>query len=51
MEKYLMTKFKEILEQEKDITDIDLFYNLEGHWVISYIYNNENHLINIEEIL
>lgn len=48
MEKHLMEKFKEILEQEENITDIELFYNIEGSWVISYIYNNEKYLLNID---
>lgn len=48
MEKHLMEKFKEILEQEEDITDIELFYNIEGNWVISYIYDNEKYLLNID---
>lgn len=48
MEKHLMEKFKEILEQEEDITDIELFYNIEGNWVISYIYDNEKYFLNID---
>ena len=48
MEKYLMEKFKKILEEEKDITNVELFYNLEGDWVISYVYDNEKYLLNID---
>lgn len=50
MEKYLMEQFKKVLEKEEDITDIELFYNLEGSWVISYVYQNEKYLIDIDMI-
>ena len=43
-----MEQFKKTLEQEKDITDIKLFYNLEGSWVISYVYDNTTYLLSID---
>ena len=51
MEKYLMEKFKKILEEEKDITNIQLYINLEGSWVISYEYNGEKYLLNIIDMI
>ena len=50
MEKHLMEKFKEILDKESEITDIKMFYNIEGSWVISYKYNNEEYVLQIDMI-
>lgn len=50
MERYLMEKFKEILLQEDGITDIQLYANMEMNWVISYKYNDEEHLITIDTL-
>ena len=50
MEKYLLEKFKMILEQEDDIKNVSMYVNLEGNLVISYEYNNEKYLINIDII-
>lgn len=51
MEKILLDKFKKLLENEKNITDIELFYNLEGNWVITYKTNNNKYIIEINEVL
>ena len=48
MEKYLLEKFEMILEQENDIKNVSMYVNLEGNWVITYEYNNEKYLIDIE---
>lgn len=50
MEKYLMEKIKTILNQENDIKNVNMYVNLEGNWVITYEYNNEKYLINIDII-
>lgn len=50
MEKYLLEKFKMILEQESDIKNVNMYVNLEGSWVITYEYNNEKYLIYIDII-
>lgn len=49
MEKYLMEKFKKILEEEKEITDIEIFTNLEGCVVVKYEYNGEKYIVSIEQ--
>jgi len=49
MEKYLMEKFKKILEDEKDISNIEMFTNVEGCIVVKYEYNNEKYVISIED--
>ena len=51
MEKKLMEQFKKIMENETEIKDIELFYNIEGDWVISYVYNDQKYLLNIMELL
>lgn len=51
MEKHLMEKFKEIMEKETKIKDIELYYNIEGDWVISYVYEDQKYLLNIMELL
>lgn len=48
MEKYLMNKFKEILEQEEDIKDIKMFTNLEGEYVITYMIGNSKYILSNE---
>lgn len=50
MEKHLMEKIKTILNQEKDIYNVNIYINLEGNWVISYEYNNEKYLVSIDMI-
>lgn len=50
MEKHLMEKIKTILNQEKDIYNVDIYINLEGNWVVSYEYNNEKYLVSIDMI-
>ena len=52
MRKHLIEKFKEILEQEKimNIEDISMFYNMKGHWVLSYFYEGKRYIISIEEV-
>lgn len=50
MEKYLMEKFKEILEKENNIESVKLYYNIMGNWVIEYTYNNEKYIIDIDMI-
>lgn len=50
MEKHLMEKIKTILNQEKDICNVDIYINLEGNWVVSYEYNNEKYLVSIDMI-
>lgn len=49
MERYLMEKFKKILEDEKDISNIKMFMNVEGSIVVKYEYNNEKYVISIED--
>lgn len=51
MEKHLMEQFKKIMENETEIKDIELYYNIEGDWVISYVYNDQKYLLNIMELL
>lgn len=50
MEKHLMEKIKTILNQEKDIYNVDIYINLESNWVVSYEYNNEKYLVSIDMI-
>ena len=50
MEKHLMEQFKKIIENETEIKDIELYYNIEGNWVISYVYDDKKYLLNIMEI-
>lgn len=50
MEKHLMEKFKEVLEKESEITDIEMYYNIEGNWVIKYKYNNEKYIIGVDTL-
>ena len=50
MEKHLMEKFKEILEKEEEIKDVKLYYDLEGNWVVSYIYDDQKYVLNVMEI-
>lgn len=50
MEKHLMEKIKTILNQEKDIYNVNIYINLEGNWVVSYEYNNEKYLVSIDMI-
>lgn len=48
MEKYLMSKFKEILEQNEDITDVKMFTNLEGEYIITYMVGNAKYILSNE---
>jgi len=43
-----MEQFKTILEKENDITNVELYMNIEGSWVIKYKYDNEEYLLNID---
>ena len=51
MEKYLMNKFKEILEQNEDITDVKMFTNLEGEYVITYMVGNAKYILSNELLI
>ena len=48
MQKYLLSKFKEILEQNEDITDVKMFTNLEGKYVITYMVGNAKYILSNE---
>lgn len=48
MEKHLMEKFKEILEKENEITDIEMYYNEEGNWVIRYKYDDDMYILGVD---
>lgn len=48
MEKHLMEKFKEILEQESEITNINMYYNILGNWVIAYKYKGEDYILGVD---
>lgn len=50
MEKHLMEQFKKIMENESELKDIKLYYNIEGDWVISYVYEDQKYLLNIMEL-
>ena len=45
MEKHIMSKIKEILEQEQEISNVKMYSNLEQSIVVSYEYENEKYLI------
>lgn len=48
MEKYLMEKFKKILDEEQDINNIEMFTNLDGCVVVKYEYADEQYIVSIE---
>lgn len=50
MERELMEKFIEIMEEEKELKDVSMYYNIKRDWVISYRYKGQKYLLNIMEI-
>lgn len=49
LEKQLMEKFKEILEKESEITDTNIFYNVLGNYVVTFNYDGQKYVVEIEE--
>lgn len=50
MEKIILDKIKNMLSEIKDITDIKLYQNVKGDYVIEYFYDDTTYIINISEV-
>ena len=50
MEEYLMKKFAKILEEEKEINNIQLYKNILQQWVVTYWIDDTQYCLSIEEI-
>lgn len=42
--------FSEVIKQDKSVTHPEMFYNLEGDWVVQYQQGRKKYLVMIEEI-
>lgn len=49
MENEIMKNIKKLLEKDKNISNIELYTNLEMSEVVKFNYENESFLINIEQ--
>ncbi len=42
--------FGQVIKQDKSAKHVEMFYNLEGDWVIQYQQGRQKYLVMIEEI-
>lgn len=49
MENEIMKNIKKLLEEDKNISNIELYTNLEMSEVVKFNYGNKSFLINIEQ--
>lgn len=45
MEKQLMEKIKNILEQDFNLKKVNCYYDLLGNYVVTYVYNGDKFII------
>lgn len=53
MDKHTIEKIAELLKQgewSNEITEVEVFYNMEGDWVVSYKQDDQKKLITIDYI-
>lgn len=51
MERDLITKIKQLIDNEPDLTDANWFINLLDEYVCTFEYNNSRYIITIEEVI
>lgn len=50
MQRYIIKKIFNMLKEEKDINDMNMFVNILGEYVITFKDGDSNYIISLEEL-